>query len=54
VSQAYNLTSYGSVNDVSDLMDKDGDYQENVATYLKTLKTRIVETKTFQKKIKLS
>ena len=54
VTQCENLANYGEVNKVNALVDAKGNYQELVVAYIKTLKTRTVTSKTFQKKEKLS
>ncbi len=54
VSQIENLANYGTVNDVNDLISSEGNYQENAVAYLKSIKTRTVTSKTFEKKAKLA
>ena len=55
LTQIENLTAYGTVNGVNDLMAFEGEmYIEKVVAYLKSLKTRTVTSKTFEKKVKLS
>ena len=54
VAQTENLVNYGTKQGVNDLQFMEGDYTENVVAYLKSLKTRIVESKTFEKKAKLA
>ena len=55
VAQIENLVSYGTVKGVNVLygVDDDAAYIEQVTEYLKSLKTREVTVKTFEKKIKL-
>jgi len=54
VAQTENLVNYGTVQGVNDLIDDDGDYTENAIAYIKSLKTRDVTSKTFEKKAKLA
>jgi len=53
VSQAHNLVNYGAVNEVNELSClEDETYEDAVKAYLKSLKTRQVISKTFEKKSK--
>jgi len=49
VAQIENLSKYGTVNEINELFLLEDDYVSEVTDYLKSLKTRIVETKTFEK-----
>jgi len=53
VSQAHNLVTYGTVSEVNQLSGlEDETYGDAVTAYLKSLKTRQVISKTFEKKSK--
>jgi len=53
VSQAHNLVTYGTVSEVNQLSClEDETYGDAVTAYLKSLKTRQVISKTFEKKSK--
>jgi len=55
LTQTENLVNYGSVNDVNAYSDKDDSvYQTEIVKYLKSIKTRTVTSKTFEKKEKLA